>query len=702
MAERTTSLLDLPLDILFLIFPYLDAKSFLSLCATCKILHQPSIRFESSYWCQATRNTFRVPNQPVVQHDGQRWQKMYRRLLTQSRVFTWGQHSGNRLGHRVHRTLPEGSQLRFNPMLARRRLHQVQHCPFPGEMEDTQNLGVIADMQCGGWSTTLLTSKGQLCSVGIMDGQRFGGGTNGGPKPLIYPPGFPQAETQYHDPSTAICQFSSGRSHILGLSDSGRIWSWYSLLEPALHVKFMNVETREISSEDKAHPNLYGRVQKVIAGWAVSSAYISGVGIVLWSPVERDHDERGSGVDSMLVMESVEVPRTGYRRSRGSQRESEEEVALGKDVGEVVNYIVLEGFVVFVTDIGKVFASKIGGELRFGDPNNTAEIMELCALRNDSGSALDVQGAFRSFAIFQNGEVITSRQEYLEECWAARLTNPEQKGIGGLSRIPALQHNDVIQLSFGDYHFLALHSTGKITSYGKELQNCGALGLGGDDDFDACLRGVRYNDFRREASLVPHAYTQGRQVWFEPEKRKWIRFMASGGRDPEEAKARIDMLNAESSVQGEVSEWFEQEGRNWDKDAALKDADEDGLGACFALSICAAGWHSGALVLVNEELTTRVREKCIVKDTSFEAEDSTARPEGQAHQQLHLQQALNEQNHGTHPRLGSASPGKGFKYVWADRSFPRLRLSDGREMPGEVEFDEWKFGRPEWQLDVDV
>jgi len=84
MSEKITSITDLPLDILVLIFPSLDAKSFLSLCSTCKAFQQPSIRLDPAYWSYATRSTFRIPNQPVVQHDGQRWQKMYRRLLTVS------------------------------------------------------------------------------------------------------------------------------------------------------------------------------------------------------------------------------------------------------------------------------------------------------------------------------------------------------------------------------------------------------------------------------------------------------------------------------------------------------------------------------------------------------------------------------------------------------------------------------------------
>jgi SCF-associated factor 1 len=39
-------------------------------------------------------------------------------------------------------------------------------------------------------------------------------------------------------------------------------------------------------------------------------------------------------------------------------------------------------------------------------------------------------------------------------------------------------------------------------------------------------------------------------------------------------------------------------------------------------------------------------------------------------------------------------------YTWAKDHFPRLRLSDGTEMPGTVDFDEWRYPRPEWELDI--
>jgi SCF-associated factor 1 len=386
-------------------------------------------------------------------------------------------------------------------------------------MEGVKELGIIADMQCGGWSTTILTSEGSLYSVGVLDGQQagFNYSTERGPQTLRFPVGYPYstALAAYEEPTITIRQFSSGRSHILGLSDSGRIWSWYAISKPALHVKFLDVDITEASSGESSVRDtpLFGRIKKVVAGWSRSSAYIYGTGIVVWDPVQRAHRENDEE-DTMLVMENAEIPKTSYQRVKGATRETEEDKTLGEEVGAVLNYIILEHYVVFVTDLGKVFTGK------FGEKNRVEDVLELCALRGAS----DVQGSFRRFATFKNGEVITTSQDYLDACWNVRSNGHDQNNIEGLKKIPALQNNDVISVAFGDYHFLALHSTGKITSYGTELQACGALGLGGDGDPEGRTRGIRYQGFSHDGKLLPHAYTHGREVWFEAEKMKWITF----------------------------------------------------------------------------------------------------------------------------------------------------------------------------------
>ncbi|KAF2138649.1 uncharacterized protein K452DRAFT_290303 [Aplosporella prunicola CBS 121167] len=740
MAEQTpTSFTNLPLDILLLIVPYLDAPSFLSLCSTCKALYDPILRLDAGYWRHATQTTFRVPNQPVIQTDAQRWRRLYKRLLTQSRIFTWGSNTHGCLGHSVHQL----SDIRHPRMVPSRPRYQNLNASTPVEVDGTRELGVIADLQCGGWSTTLLTAKGVLYSVGVMDGLRFSQLGDGTLKPLRYPSPHENSPSA----ATTIQQFSAGRSHVLGLADSGRVWCWMNSNAAAQHIKFADlriVDTEEPPTGDsESLPG--GRVRQVVAGWSASSAYVTGLGILLWQTQNAE-----------TITERATVPKTGYQRPKGNVREPDEESRLlGENVGEIVSYIVLEHFVVFVTDIGRFFATKMD----WSSASVVEDVVELRALRDESGgksnAKIDIQGSFKSFAAFRGDEVITSNQDYLEACWASREAPWEDhSAISGLKRIPALQNSDVISVAFGDYHFHALHSNGRITSYGKEPQRCGAFGLGGEGDPEGRIRGIRYTGNTLDGGLVAHAYTRGRTIWFEPVKKQWIRFLTSGGKDPNEAKERMRMAVTDPVVQGELSEWFEQEGSDWDKHPDLQQYDEDGLGAYFALSVTAAGWHSGALVLVNEELAQKVEERCVAKAIPPQEQDQQqqlpppAGDEATAQQESPDNSANNagvsrlenialwvnswarwflgmpDANNATfspqtqapggrRPRHDAtadhftllenygASPGAGQLYVWAEDDFPRLRLSDGTEMPGRVPFREWKYGRPEWVLDAD-
>jgi SCF-associated factor 1 len=339
----------------------------------------------------------------------------------------------------------------------------------------------------------------------------------------------------------------------------------------------------------------------------------------------------------------------------------------------------------------------------------------------------------------RSGAVLTCHQDRLNSI----LDGFAQTGTGALfTRIPALQNKNVISVAFGDYHFHALHSPGYITSYGNEPQACGALGLGGHGDPEGRLRGIRYSGMGGDGRLVPHAYTEGRRIWFEEEKRQWIKFLTSGGADPEEAAERVRMAigSPDLAGQGEVSEWVEQQGRAWEEKYGLQDQDEDGLGAYFALSVTAAGWHSGALVLVNEELAQKISAACEIPDPKAEApalatvnDDeeaeeaknvstqpsssllstvldygrwflgvgpySASSPSSNTWQSNSTQPAGVESRRAPGPADYGASPREGMLYTWAGDHFPRLRLRDGREMPGTVEFDEWRYGRPEWDLD---
>lgn len=439
-------LLDLPVDVLLLIFPYLDAPDFLNLTASCKALHEPQFVEDAQYWSAAVRNTFRVPNQPVVEHDGARWLKLYKRLFTQSRIYTWGSTENGCLGHSLEPSL--GLRRPRGPM--GHRLQRRRGVSWPGEMEEVEGLGIISDVQCGGWSTSLLTAKGALYSVGVMDGLQ--GHLQGltsmqrdmlQPTPLRYPAGFTQPHERY-DPHTAIKQFSAGRTHLLAVSDSGRIWSWQNIEHAALHVKFLHFETKEGQRSGR------GTVRKVVAGWNKSAALVEGTGIVIWEPLQRGHDDTAIE-DAALVLESAVVPNTNHRQAISKERRETPEkndVSRVDNAGEVVNFIVLENVVLFNTSIGKVFAALI---IWNDNSQRVNEPVELTLTTSDNATpdlATDIQGSFRSFAVFtRSGAVLTSTQDRLM-LEIQRQRTPQQL----FTRIPALQHRDVISVAFGDYH----------------------------------------------------------------------------------------------------------------------------------------------------------------------------------------------------------------------------------------------------------
>ncbi|KAK4998102.1 hypothetical protein LTR66_002619 [Elasticomyces elasticus] len=710
------SFLDLPLDILMLVFPYLDPKSFLSLCSTCTALHQPDISLASTYWSVITRSTFRLPNRPMVQNDGRRWQKLYKRLLTQSRAFTWGQNAKGCLGHSYMGS--RASFVGYPPPLHPEQTAGSEILSCPTEMDNMRELGTIADMQCGGWSTTLLTSVGALYSVGAIDGGHVNRGrppfmqqSKITPTRLQYPPGFVPSQTRY-DPYTAVQQFSAGRSHVLALTDSRSIWSWNDIDHPGYRVKFLTVETREgakITGKDT--------VKKVIAGWNKSSALVIGTGIVLWDPLARSQDETAIE-DAALVLESATVPRTAYIAKTRCDDPSL------VDVGEVSNYIVLEHYVVFNTNLGKVFASRITWDRT---QQAASEPVELPLSRSSHVGAdqpfvaSDVQGSFRSFAVFgHDGTVLVIKQAQLDSIWSRSSQAVEKQDLQ-IVKIPALQHKGVVSLAFGDYHMHALHNAGHISSYGTEPQACGALGLSASNKSVGRLRGVRYDGLGGDGKLLPHCYTSGRRIWFEREKRLWMGFMACGGVDLGEARGRL-LVDLPDNDQGELSEWFEQQGNAWTDRSGVKAEDEDGLGAYFALSVTAAGWHSGALVLVNHDLADRMFKGCVRKikpepedlpSSLLLAHDRTiqgfvARMIAQttefARWFLGLPPSARESGPEVSGRpymVGFDGPAEGYEYIWRRDHFPRLRLRNGTEMPGQIPFSEWKQPCPEFDLDIE-
>jgi len=190
--------------------------------------------------------------------------------------------------------------------------------------------------------------------------------------------------------------------------------------------------------------------------------------------------------------------------------------------------------------------------------------------------------------------------------------------------------------------------------------------------------------------LLPQCQTTGRRVQFAREKKLWLEYMTE-----HLGYSEIDPGVSSVLLTTEVSEQIEACLRDWEdgpavsnksrKDLAHDDSD-DGLPAYFALSVASGGWHSGALVLVNEEKAENVRELYMVKHDSTTPKAFSEETSGEAHVTM-LTTMLNSaaslgRNFLGLPPAGSPRPSavshndEDFHWIWDE-----TQINDGDEWP---------------------
>ncbi|KIV87515.1 hypothetical protein PV11_03054 [Exophiala sideris] len=662
-------LLDLPQDILSIILSCLQPKDYLAFCQTSKAVYL-EYRQDSLYWRTETSNTFRLPISPLLVADGQRWYWLYKRLKTQTQLYTWGQGTGGNLGPGralpIPRRPPHPRALPGRPLHTRvppRQTFQRVSSNWPTETHVADEVGVIADLQCGGWSTTILNSDGKLYATGSIDSLN----------------GVPVGQTVDHftrlewltQSTSAIRQFSAGRRHILALTDDGEIVSW-----DRVNAKGLKVFSR-------TGINFGGKPTRIAAGWGNSSAYIPETGIVFWEPIRNNHTD--VMLDEVHVKEKV-VPGTARHHAE-------------KGHVEVIKHIVLSEFLVWITNDSKIYACSLQVE-NDEQTEPTNPVFEVPGYGASDRALKDIQGQFQTFGVFTaSGEVLAGDVDYLRRCAEAIQNQPDLLEAGDWSvltallssrpeDVPALQHTQVIALAYGDYHYHALHANGKITSYGTDSQCCGSLGFPSPETGGRFrgLRRVRPGLGRIDAQLLPVANLRGRQVWFEPERKDWLHWLEDQLKQEhlnDGSRSAREIFDNDTNKQSAFSEWIEQEGKHWDEgpaDASTTSAssksaqkgdsgDYANLGAYFPITIAAAGWHSGALVLFDEDRAHEIRNKWVV---SKEQDEEDQHPMPGAFQNLDSKE----------------------EYVWQREGFPKVSLPDGCEMPGEGAPRPWRDGLP--------
>lgn len=78
---------------------------------------------------------------------------------------------------------------------------------------------------------------------GIFDGLSSRNRGSSSLRQLKFPPAYSPTTKDRYEPSTAIRQFSTGRSSVSGLSDDGKVWSWTQ--DTAVLIKSVHVDLKE-------------------------------------------------------------------------------------------------------------------------------------------------------------------------------------------------------------------------------------------------------------------------------------------------------------------------------------------------------------------------------------------------------------------------------------------------------------------------
>jgi SCF-associated factor 1 len=495
------AILDLPQDALLLILLHLAPLDYLNFCSACHGVEQ--YRADPSYWRTKASSTFRIPISPLLAADGPRWYSLYKKLKTQTRLYTWGQGRKGSLGQGRAPIVrnPRGRVIPTRPVP--RLIFQRVNSTWPTESHVPDEVGIIADLQCGGWSTTILSASGRLYTTGSLDsldGITIGETTD------------QYKQLEYITQSTSsIRQFSSGRRHVLALTDDGEILSWD------------RINAKGLKPFSRSGRDFGGKPTRVCAGWDISSAYVPEVGIVYWTPLKNDQAD--PMLDGIHIKDRI-IPDTAVRTVEGT--------ALVID-----RHVVLAEFIVWITSDSKIYACGIGGEA----PDQTQPSgapFEVPGFAAKGREFRDVQGQFTDFGVFTAaGEVMAGNIDYLRLCATAIQRDTALRESGDWfehqnvlsSRpqdVPSLQHTGVIALAYGDHHYMALHADGRISSLGRDSGSCGQMGLG-DPVSGARFRGLHRNAMQasRDGFLLPIAEKRGRKVWFEPEKKDWLNWLVS-------------------------------------------------------------------------------------------------------------------------------------------------------------------------------
>ncbi|KAG0747243.1 hypothetical protein G6F57_005993 [Rhizopus arrhizus] len=357
------------------------------------------------------------------------WKNLYFALRNPS-VYTWGENFDQRLGLS---SFEEETQM-YLPASRHRRLRVGREVAEPQEVHALKGKGII-DLVSGGWSFHALDRYGHVWFWGTMQADispRDSIGTERVKTPI-------KLERDVHDEKRVkFKSISSGRGHGIGLAQDGTVWHWSN------HRVIQKVDLVLASSN----------VIQVTANWSFSSVLTEEGTVIIIPPP-----------DNIIYSEAYRQPSPTIATSAVSSHE-----ILPGD--QVIQLAGLEDYTLALTKFGRVLklATKDYASFSINPQSHVTLLRHFGAPQkelNDRQGKMKrfITGAFQSFAVYTDeGEVL------LGDIHATEDTEPR--------RLSGLDHQQVVKVSFGDYHYGALTSKGKLMTWGQ--YSSGALGQGRD------------------------------------------------------------------------------------------------------------------------------------------------------------------------------------------------------------------------------
>ncbi|GAA5968717.1 hypothetical protein JCM11641_000708 [Rhodosporidiobolus odoratus] len=627
---------DLPADLLVdSLLPACSPTSLVTLAATS---HQWRSFISSEggpceiLWQRRIATDFHFPMGSSGRRTG--WFALYRRLF-RSASYVWGQNDNGRLA------LPEAS-FRI-PTSIRSRLIQGG-ISIPTRLElPAPPIALVA----GGWSFHALTAEGQVVSWGALDGESFAAmqAPLSDPGRALRPTVLPQCEQMGE-----LVQLEAGRRHILMRGRDGKVWEMHSYGR-AVSVSDDAGRWGESAVADGTRA---AAIKAVQAGWDYSAVLTMGGDVFVWlqtgpAVLERAAAQAGEqslrsfssqGVAFQLEMDTLGLP--SLPSSSSFPDDKIEVIACG------------DNFILALTAASQLFYLDLSpipqpnrpfaGQGARNDPEDSpirsrasrerleaefvagrrawkrmtkfCDIDELKKLDGLDAASLrsstritHISAQFRSFAAYS----VPSTSDTSES--VVLLGTSDWREDVAPQVIPGLQGLGVIKISHGDYHDLALTSSGHLYSWGAF--SAGALGLGHPQLSNTPLSALAVP----AAADPPLAHAVNPAHPFPPAQRAQPPGFFPGFLLPRPAARpppppqRVD----------------EPTRIRFHNESATTISDEAGRKGKFVYAVAAAGWHSGCLAvdLSDDAAATNEEQEPVIRPQSeLEAEAEREGPRG--------------------------------------------------------------------------